>query len=264
MAKRPFWQDIIDTEGQKPFLDKLVPLTEDMPIGISIEFGERLDQYVELSTDYGLSQVEMREVINSVFQNPANQLVHENFEKYLITSVFYHIKQKLKQKENSLTINQLIISIEDFVEQNPRHEAASAFKDILAKIGKPKQENLPTKAPELYKGRPSDSKETAPAFFNRVYKDYIGKGLTRPVLSRLDPSLVRRIDYLRNDKADPEALALDLPTAWVGPQKWADRVLAGEETVPIVADAKTHRRNTQRLASAHERADRKSRKISER
>lgn len=117
---------------------------------------------------------------------------------------------------------------------------------------------LPKKAPELYKGR-ADTSEDGPAFYNRVYKDYIGNGLTRPVLSELDPPLVRRIDYLKHQKKDPEALALDLPTAWVAPQTWADRVLAGEEEAPIMADAKTHIRNKKRLDSARERSGKKHR-----
>lgn len=138
------------------------------------------------------------------------------------------------------------------------YQISSAINDFEEMLANETEKNnsvietvLPEKAPELYKFR-TDTSEDGPAFYNRVYKDHIGNGLTRAVLDKLDHPLVARIDALKR-KGDAAALDLDLPTAWIAPQQWAKRVLAGEETLPPVADASTLSRNAARLVRERKR-----------
>ena len=68
---------------------------------------------------------------------------------------------------------------------------------------------LPTEAPERYQGLRGP--ETPPQFIKRVYGEWLGKGLDRPTVRRLDPALGQALDnWLRKNDMPPD---VDLPTA---------------------------------------------------
>jgi hypothetical protein len=80
----------------------------------------------------------------------------------------------------------------------PRSQSALAIK--LA---------TPQAAPAHWKTDKLDG-ETPPAFIKRVYGEWLGKGLDRPTVRRLDPALSQALDnWLRKNDMPPD---VDLPT----------------------------------------------------
>ena len=108
---------------------------------------------------------------------------------------------------------------------------------------------LPRIAPELFQDR-TDKSEDAPQFIKRVYGKYLGRGLTRHELGDLDKQLMNRFYNWIKKPENRASFDLDLPTSHTYKRSWAQRVRAGEEQAPTVADAKTLNRNAARLKRA--------------
>ena len=70
--------------------------------------------------------------------------------------------------------------------------------------------SLPTKAPELWSKRDKDAKENPTAFVRRVYRQWIGYGLTRPLLRELDEDLYHAMSVWEH--RHPEDAVTELPT----------------------------------------------------
>ena len=69
---------------------------------------------------------------------------------------------------------------------------------------------LPSEAPATWKADKLAG-DTPPEFIKRVYGEWLGKGLDRPTVRRLDPSLGQALDnWLRKNDMPPD---VDLPTA---------------------------------------------------
>ncbi|WP_426030922.1 hypothetical protein [Caulobacter sp. DWP3-1-3b2] len=112
----------------------------------------------------------------------------------------------------------------------PEHEIYA--EDNLRVEGHPEGvEALPSNAPALWisEKKPGDS---PPAFIKRHYAPWLGKGLARPDIKRLDPQLyVALNNWLRNNEMPAD---LDLPTLKEKNDRWAERVLPGGD---LAADA---------------------------
>lgn len=59
-------------------------------------------------------------------------------------------------------------------------------------------------------------RETAPEFIRRVYGEFLGKGMSRADLRRLDPALSKELDRYRKEHGLPDDLARDMPTMAYG------------------------------------------------
>lgn len=79
---------------------------------------------------------------------------------------------------------------------------------------------LPQTAPEIYQGLRGP--ETPPQFVQRVYIDYLGAGLTRAHIRKLDPGLAQAINNWSRKNNWPEDI--DLPTLKEENSRWVDRV----------------------------------------
>ena len=83
---------------------------------------------------------------------------------------------------------------------------------------------LPTAAPEIYEGLRGP--ETPPEFVKRVYRPWLGQGLTRAHIRALDPTLYEAIrNWSRRNEWPVE---VDLPTRSERASRWVDRVVAGD------------------------------------
>lgn len=96
-------------------------------------------------------------------------------------------------------------------------ERASILKELFGKLTgeestEPARENerpqLPTRAPELYAER-ADRRENPVAFIKRVYAPWIGNGLDRPAVLRLDKQLYNGLNQWRLRHGSDD---LNLPT----------------------------------------------------
>jgi hypothetical protein len=70
---------------------------------------------------------------------------------------------------------------------------------------------LPSKAPELWSERDLNMRENAPKFTTRVYAQWIGKGLARRDIARLDPDLYKALSVWLARHPDDE-IAQILPS----------------------------------------------------
>ena len=69
-------------------------------------------------------------------------------------------------------------------------------------------EPLPAEAPELWAERDLNRRETAPVFVRRVYGDWLGHGLARKDLARLDEELYRALSVWLTRHPDDEIARL--------------------------------------------------------
>lgn len=91
-----------------------------------------------------------------------------------------------------------------------RSPCDTASNAMSAKVIESDRVQLPSSAPALWKAAklPTD---TPPQFIKRVYGEWLGKGLDRPTVRRLDPSLGQALDnWLRKNDMPPD---VDLPKA---------------------------------------------------
>ncbi|MDR3487394.1 MAG: hypothetical protein P4M05_21120 [Bradyrhizobium sp.] len=85
--------------------------------------------------------------------------------------------------EQDSTINPEILSQVKMLQIELQFAFASDMTEHLT------QHNVPEVAPELWLNRQDERKENPWQFIERAYSDYLGKGLSRPDIRRLDPSL---------------------------------------------------------------------------
>lgn len=90
------------------------------------------------------------------------------------------------------------------------------------------RKGLPDKAPELWLDRDKRLREEAPQFIKRVYEPWLGKGLTRTDIGRLDKSL----GYAITDWLTPQGRVwpedVDLPSM----EEWRTRAIETLNTKP--------------------------------
>ncbi|MBX9727137.1 MAG: hypothetical protein K2X09_07715 [Rickettsiales bacterium] len=101
------------------------------------------------------------------------------------------------------------------------------------------RKGLPDKAPELWIDRDKSLREDVPQFIRRVYEPWLGKGLTRTDMRRLDKRLASEItDWLvPQGRVWPEDV--DLPSM----QEWRTRAIHTLNTEPsLIEDSALVRR----------------------
>lgn len=97
-----------------------------------------------------------------------------------------------------------------------REDAESVARELLAEMlsGQPAKDtslkcDLPSTAPEQWKTRDLNRRENAPQFISRVYSEWLGRGLERRDLARLDPDLYKALSvWLSRHPEDPIAVVL--------------------------------------------------------
>jgi len=94
---------------------------------------------------------------------------------------------------------------------------------------------MPSQAPELWTND-KRSGETPPAFVLRHYEPWLGKGLTRASIRKLDPGLYKAIDNWSRKNAWPEDV--DLPTLAEQNNRWIERVSQQEAPIPSLKEAR--------------------------
>lgn len=113
--------------------------------------------------------------------------------------------------------------------------AFTAFTRQMQKIplasGQPQ---LPTVAPEIYQGLRGP--EPPPAFVQRVYGPWLGHGLTKAHIRKLDPKLYTAIDNWLKKPGCEWPADVDLPTLKEQNSRWADRVQS-EGLANVLGDA---------------------------
>lgn len=127
---------------------------------------------------------------------------------------------------------------------------------MLRAIARSQTETPPSKpevAPELWPTIAQQQNETVVAFIDRVYGNYLGHGLTRADIRRLDPPLYQALNSWLRKKAS--YLPFELPTL----QEETDARLLWKKESP--ADLEKRARELEREASAIRRRLKKAREI---
>lgn len=84
------------------------------------------------------------------------------------------------------------------------------------------QNNLPESAPEIYPGLRGP--ESPPKFVERVYAPWLGQGLTRAHIRKLDPKLAVAINNWLSRPGNEWPADVDLPTKAEQTSRWVERV----------------------------------------
>lgn len=105
---------------------------------------------------------------------------------------------------------------------------------------------LPTKAPEAYQGLRGP--ETPPEFVQRVYGEWLGHGLTKAHIRKLDPKLAVAINNWLSRPGNEWPADVDLPTLKEQNDRWVDRAREQGPTVNLGPEASL--RDYHRLTSA--------------
>lgn len=127
------------------------------------------------------------------------------------------------------------------------------------------ERNLPTRAPVLWVNRrPS---EDAPTFIERVYGEWLGKGLTIAIINDLDPPLSTAISGHKGRNLYATQGNPNYTNGWPNnvylPTKseWTDRLIEEKEAGNLeltpcqrrrLSNAKSHRASKARSAGAHD------------
>lgn len=90
--------------------------------------------------------------------------------------------------------------------RNDTYSVVKAIQPRLAPLEP--DEPLPAEAPELWARRDLNRRETAPQFIRRVYGDWLGHGLARKDLARLDEELYRALSVWLSRHPDDEMAKL--------------------------------------------------------
>jgi hypothetical protein len=140
-----------------------------------------------------------------------------------------------------------------YAAKNPGEPVSALGKELffelsgLTSIDKPQLDEtlLPQKAPALW-AEDRRPRETPPDFIKRIYEQWIGKGLGRPDLHRLDKPLYLAFAKWIERKGLPEDL--DLPTASERTDRWVKKIAADHGDPMAFAD--DTKREAERLRSA--------------
>lgn len=112
-----------------------------------------------------------------------------------------------------LSVDERLQKLEEFAISNSGKGVAEFAKILLPELQASQtvvaaQPALPSEAPEIYAGLRGP--ETPPDFITRVYGEWLGHGLTRAHIRKLDPSLYQAIDNWSRKNPWPDDV--DLPT----------------------------------------------------
>ena len=187
--------------------------------------------------------------------HPEYPFLLREYEKAIEGHPKYQFYKQLKNKYNKLTPKE-IVELEEFVEhqftegrdpiaqklmeldarlpvaegrQKASEIVTELFPELLGTIAE-SSVTLPSMAPASWaKGKqPGD---TPPEFIRRHYAPWLGKGLTRPDIKRLDPQLyVGLNNWLRNNEMPAD---VDLPTLKEKNDRWVERVREGSAPGPL-------------------------------
>jgi hypothetical protein len=161
----------------------------------------------------------------------------------------------------SESLAEKLASIDAFAAQNPgapvSGQILETFPELL-KIQAPERVTLPSEPPAHW---PEDRiavkgvLETPPDFMRRNYAQWLGKGLTRADIRRLDKPLSTALDnWLRRNPMPDD---LDLPTLKEQNSRWIDRIeREGIGAVSAEGDVEAILKHGQRLLSAKRRRER--------
>ena len=118
----------------------------------------------------------------------------------------------IKKLESQSGIDTRWNELEKFARRNNGIGVAARGQELFPELAKSSSPSfdLPTQAPEIYQGRRGP--DTPPEFVQRVYGQWLGRGLTRAHIRNLDPKLYTAIDnWLKKPGCDWPS-DVDLPT----------------------------------------------------
>ncbi len=162
---------------------------------------------------------------------------------------------------SSGSLAEKLAAIDEFAAQHPgapvSDKILETFPELL-KIQAPERVTLPSEPPAHW---PEDRiavkgvLETPPDFIRRNYAQWLGKGLTRADIRRLDKPLSTALDnWLRRNPMPDD---LDLPTLKEQNSRWIDRIeREGIGAVSAEGDVEVILKHGQRLLSAKRRRER--------
>ncbi len=150
-----------------------------------------------------------------------------------------HISTGPTDEEFSGTPAERLARINDYFAQHPERtpyeNAVTLLPDLpqwagnASRLASRDMPPLPKKAPALW-SKHKQPGDTPPAFIARHYGPWLGRGLTRPDVNRLDPQLYRALyNWLQRGNELPKGF--QLPTLEETNDKWAERVRRGEASV---------------------------------
>ena len=133
-------------------------------------------------------------------QHPSDRIALETFpgdaeRARRLYAAFKDLRRALEQVEEAHNLSPV-----------DAHAITKAMLPRLAPLAPDKP--VPDEAPELWARRDLNRRETAPQFIKRVYGEWIGHGLARKDLARLDEELYRALSVWLNRHPEDEMARL--------------------------------------------------------
>lgn len=133
-----------------------------------------------------------------------------------------------KDTTEKSSLEERLALIEDYARANPQASLRDKLLQVFPELGQSPSSAvvspspLPSTAPEKYQGLRGP--ETPPAFVQRVYGEWLGHGLTRAHIRKLDSKLYDAINNWLSRPGNEWPADVDLPTLKELNDRWADRV----------------------------------------
>ena len=121
------------------------------------------------------------------------------------------------------TVAERLAKIDQYVQNHPQKSVSDCVREIFPELQlfAGIDISLPKKAPALWT-KDRQPGESPPEFIKRHYAPWLGKGLTRPHVKRLDPQLYTALsNWLRHNEFPED---LDLPTLKERNDRWVDLI----------------------------------------
>lgn len=158
-------------------------------------------------------------------RSKALRAIHKTF--IVIENIFSGF---IENPSTAITLDEALDELNGFI---ARHPGQSISKELLLgffpQLGlssttqdTARRAVLPPEAPEKYQGLRGP--ETPPAFVQRVYGEWLGHGLTRAHIRKLDPKLYDAINNWLSRPGNEWPADVDLPTLKELNDRWADRI----------------------------------------
>jgi|GEM_PF-4733292 len=144
--------------------------------------------------------------------------------------------------------------LDEFVRKNPGEPVSELVRELFPRVMDDRME-LPSVAPALWTQDRLRS-DTPPDFIKRHYEPWLGKGLARSDIRRLDPNLYESLaNWLRKNQMPED---MDLPTLKERNDRWVQRFEEGDLNVEArdvsrLAQAAARRRRDSKVQTPTER-----------
>lgn len=202
---------------------------------------ERYLFLTEFSTPLVRAKVQEIEVVracNAVLNllNAAADQIQSNIDHYIVS-----LGQSISEDETERrSLAERLILLRTHLTEIENPAALALFEKLFPEI--PRRPPLPERAPALWRKPketdpdfdPSDDREckhpgdTPPDFIRRHYGPWLGNGLTRADIRRLDPPLYMALaNWLRHNELPTD---LDLPTLKEENDRWVERARSEGQT----------------------------------